>query len=70
MPSPLQPVGMSLSPARARAYLSGALTGAFGALAVTADRRGTAALAALVSCCCGALAVGFEERAQDGDAEA
>lgn len=55
---------MSLSPARTRAYLCAALTGAFAALGVVADRRRTAALAVLASCCCGALAVTFEERAQ------
>jgi hypothetical protein len=55
---------MSLSSARKRAYLCGAMTGAFAAIAVV-DRRRTGALAALTSCCCGTLAVAFEERAQD-----
>jgi drug/metabolite transporter (DMT)-like permease len=58
---------MSLSPARTRAYWFGALAGAFGALAVVAsrDRNGTeAGVAAACAAVCGALAVGFEERAQ------
>jgi predicted peptidase len=51
---------VTLPPDRRRAYTLGALTGAFGALAVVGDRR---RLYAVVSVVCGALAVGFEERA-------
>jgi hypothetical protein len=57
---------VTLSSARTRAYLCGALTGAFAALAVVAGRRRrrVAVLWALCSLGCGALAVGYEERAQ------
>ncbi len=57
---------MTLSPTRTRAYLCGALTGAFAALAVVAaGRRSVAAVPwGLCSLVCGALAVGYEERAQ------
>lgn len=52
---------MTLPPDRRRAYTAGALTGAFGALALVADRRRR--LYALLSVVCGTLAVAFEERA-------
>lgn len=58
---------MTLTPARMRAYLCGALTGAFAALSVVAVRQGrkpVALVAAVISAICGTLAVTYEERAQ------
>jgi hypothetical protein len=58
---------MTLSAERTRAYLCGALTGAFAAVSVTAlrqRRRPAAAASALLSVVCGSLAVAYEERAQ------
>jgi hypothetical protein len=58
---------MSLHPKRTRAYLCGALTGAFTVVALVARRGGArwpsrvASVAALV---CGALSVAYEEAAQ------
>lgn len=59
---------MSLSRERATAYLCGALTDGFAATALIAHRHSrprAARLAWLASAACGALAVRFEERAQD-----
>jgi hypothetical protein len=59
---------MTLSTARRRAYSFGALAGAFSAVAVLArkdGRRGVSLATAGLALVCGALAVGFEERAQD-----
>ena|GEM_PF-3306081 len=53
---------MSLSEDRTRAYLLGALTGAFAALSVVAEERRRALFGSL-SLVCGAMAVVYEERA-------
>jgi hypothetical protein len=58
---------MTLSAERTRAYLCGALTGAFAAVSITAlrqHRRPAAAASALLSVVCGSPAVVYEERAQ------
>ncbi len=72
MPPASPVVPMSLSPERTRAYLAGALCGAFGALAVVArrdGRSGATLAAALAAAASGAAAVTFEERAEARDAE-
>lgn len=53
---------MTLPTARARAYLLGALTGAFAALSIVGEDRRRALFGAL-SLVCGAMAVAYEERA-------
>jgi hypothetical protein len=58
---------MSLHPMRTRAYLCGALTGAFSAVALLGRRDGsrrTSWLALCAALVCGGLAVAFEEAAQ------
>ena len=60
---------MSLTDTRTGAYLFGALTGAFAALALAADCRGRRLALLGLSTVCGALSVSLEEEASDGDGD-